>query len=157
MANWSRVDATPDVQRFNLQIFRQDMPEVADYLWELPWGTSTEVIRSLMIAGHAALKAAGQLPNVDVPVQAKRRGKVVGAGAAIQPATAPVAPQPASAYQSQPAQQPAQQPQPVAQPAYQPQAAYQAPAVSAPTNAMSGDAMSEEDMALLADLDSGLS
>jgi len=153
MANWSRAEATPDTQRYNLHIYSQDMPEVADYLWGLPWGTSSEVIRNLIVAGHAALKAAGQLPNVDVPVQARRRGKVVGAGAAIQPATAPMAPLPVSAYQSQPAQQP----QAVAQPAYQPQAAYQGPAVSAPTNAMPGDAMSEEDMALLADLDSGLS
>ena len=187
MTNWSQAEATPDTQRFNLYIFRQDMPEVADYLCGLPWGTSSEVIRSLIVAGHAALKAAGQLPNVDLPVQARRRGKVAmeGRGERSQPASQPAyqpqpvqqtaqqpvrPPAPQPAYQPQPApqpqplqqaaQQPVYQPQPAQQLVYQTQPAQQLvyqtqPVYQAP--AAGGDAMSDEDLALLADLDSGLS
>lgn len=141
MKGWSRTEPLPDRQRLNLHFATSWHPELAEYVWQLPWGLSNEAVRILIRAGYETLKGQGQLPFVDVPITGSRNG--VGKQPVMQPVMRSAS-QPAAA-------------QPVMQPAMHPTMSPVMPPAADQAVVLHGETMSVEDVALLAELDAGLS
>lgn len=84
--SWIRKDSPPDTIRVTIVIKKADYPELADFVWRMPWGQGSSKIRDIL--SKAVKLSMGK--KVEEPAPAKQQAAIPAAAPAVS--STPAAP-----------------------------------------------------------------